>query len=236
MEGRERTLAWGVHVLTASGAVLAFLALIAVEAGSTDKALLWLFAALVIDGVDGSLARAVKVRERMPRISGESLDLVVDYLTYVFVPAMLIWQGGYLPKPLALPLTAAILVSSLYVFAREDMKTEDGYFRGFPALWNLVAFYFVATEPSTAIAAAVTVALIALTFAPIHVVHPFRVTDFGEALPIVAVAWGATTAALLVPGWSVLINTFLLLMSLGTAGALVALGLLRTVRGPKRAQ
>lgn len=236
MEGRERTLAWGVHLLTASGVVLALLAWSAVQRGELRQALLWLFAALVIDGVDGSLARAGRVREVLPRISGESLDLVVDYLTYVFVPAVLIWQGDFLPSLVALPLVAAILVSSLYVFAREDMKTVDGYFRGFPALWNVVAFYLVMAEPSAAVATGVTVGLTALTFAPIHVVHPFRVKDFGEALPIVAVAWGVVTAALLVPGWSVLIHTFLLLMSLGTGAALAAMGLVRTVRGPKPVQ
>lgn len=230
--GEGRVLAWGVHLLTASGVVLALLALNAVEQGNEIAALAWLGVALIVDGVDGTLARAAKVRERVPNIDGDALDLVVDYLTYVFVPALLIWRGNYLPDPVALPLAAAILVSSLYVFARRDMKTADGYFRGFPALWNVVALYFVVAAPSSTVAAAIVVILIVMTFAPIHVVHPFRARDFGATLPIVAIAWAAFTAPLLVPGLSVFAKAFLLIMSLAAAAALVVMGLLRTARGP----
>src|SRR5688572_10585171 len=104
-----------VHLLTASGAVLALLAVVAVQERNWNLAFLWLAAALAIDGVDGSLARMARVRERLPRIDGAILDLVIDYLTYVFVPTLIIWQAGLLPEPLALPLAAAIQISSLYV-------------------------------------------------------------------------------------------------------------------------
>src|SRR5688500_4675133 len=96
-EASGRVLAWGVHVFTATGAVLALLALDAVERGEWHEALLWLFAALVIDGVDGTLARAMRVAERVPRIDGAALDLVIDYLNYVLVPALLIWRAELLP-------------------------------------------------------------------------------------------------------------------------------------------
>src|SRR5215207_9574991 len=115
-------VAWGVHLFTAAGVIVALLALLAIERGQPRSALLWLFVALVIDGIDGTFARAAKVHERVPRIDGESLDLVVDYVTYVLVPAWFILEGGYLPRALALPLIASILVSSLYTFARRDMK------------------------------------------------------------------------------------------------------------------
>ena len=124
--------AWGVHLFTSLGVVLGLLALVAIERGEPREALLWLLLALLVDGVDGTLARAAKVQERLPRIDGAALDLIIDYLNYVFIPVLLIWHGRYLPDQLALPLSAAILVSSLYVFARRDMKTDDGYFRGFP--------------------------------------------------------------------------------------------------------
>jgi len=240
MTGKTRpeptAAAWGVHLLTASGVVLALLALDAVQRGDNEIALLWLGAAMIVDGIDGTLARSVNVRERLPRIDGEALDLVVDYLTYVFVPALMIWQGGFLPGPIAMPLTAGILVSSLYVFARRDMKTDDGYFRGFPALWNVVAFYLVVAEPSATAAAVSVGALIAMTFAPVHVVHPFRVRDYGPVLPMVAIVWAAVTAALLLPGWSILLHHFLLFMSLATAAAILAMGVLRTIRGARTGQ
>lgn len=215
--------------------MLALLALIAVDQGDELAALAWLGVALFIDGVDGTLARAAKVREQVPNMSGDVLDLVVDYLTYVFVPALLIWRGDYLLSAVAFPLVAAILASSLYIFSRRDMKTDDGYFRGFPALWNVVALYFVATTPSPGSATAVVVILIVMTFAPIHVVHPFRVRDYGATLPAIAIAWAAFTASLLVPGLAVFAKSFLLVMSLATLAVLVVMGLLRTARG-QRAQ
>ncbi|HYI42791.1 MAG TPA: CDP-alcohol phosphatidyltransferase family protein, partial [Sphingomicrobium sp.] len=112
-----------MHLFTSIGIVVAFLALLAIESGDFREGLLWLVAALVIDGVDGSMARAARVRERLPRIDGEALDLIIDYITYVLLPVLLIWRGSYLPEPWALPLCAAILSSSLYIFARRDMKT-----------------------------------------------------------------------------------------------------------------
>ena len=226
-------VAWAVHFLTATGVVFALLALRALDQGNQLAALGWLGVALIVDGVDGTLARKFAIRERLPQIDGASLDLVVDYVTYVFLPALIIWRGEYLLDSVSFPLTAAILLSSLYVFARRDMKTEDGYFRGFPALWNVVAFYLVVATPGTAVATAVVVILIVMTFAPIHVVHPFRVRDYSVVLPIVAAAWAICSAPLLIPGLSVLAKTFFLIMSLVTAAALVVMGLLRTARGPR---
>lgn len=227
--------AWAVHLFTATGIVLALLALLAIAAGKPQEALLWLFAALVIDGVDGTLARAANVRERLPRIDGEVLDLVIDYISYVFVPVLFIWRGGYLPAPLVLPLSAAILISSLYVFARRDMKTEDGYFRGFPALWNIVAFYFFVLAPDPATSAIAVATLVVMTFAPVHVAHPFRVRDHGWLLPALAILWSASTVALLLPELSQLASSILALLSLGSAVVLIGMGLLRTARGPRQA-
>lgn len=226
-------LAWGVHLFTATGAVLALLAMLAIERGRPEMALLWLFVALVIDGVDGMLARAAKVRERVPRIDGDALDLVVDYLTYVLVPVWFILRGGYLPDSLALPLGAAILVSSLHVFARRDMKTDDGYFRGFPALWNVIAFYSFVLRPTRLDNAAVVVAFVLMTFAPVHVVHPFRARDYSPLPAILAMVWTASTAALLLPLEQPL-RPILIWVSLASAGLLIALGLVRTVRGERR--
>jgi len=227
-----RIAAWAIHALTAAGAVLALLALAAIESGRAREALVWLLAALVIDGVDGTLARHARVSERLPRIDGPALDLVVDYLTYVFVPAWFLWRLGAFPAPVALPLTALILLSALYTFARRDMKTRDGYFRGFPALWNVVALYLYVAALPPWLAAAVAIVLLVMTFAPVHVVHPFRVRDFGIGPPAAASVWGLATLSLLLP-LDDRSRGVALGVSLAAAAVLVAMGLVRTVRGAR---
>ena len=229
-----RWLAWGVHALTASGAALALLAIDAVFRAAYREALLWLFAALAVDGIDGTLARTARVGERLPRIDGAALDLVIDYLTYVVIPALIIWRMDVLPEGWGLPLCALVLMSSLYVFARRDMKTDDGFFRGFPALWNVVAFYFVVAPPTALVAASVIVGLIILTFAPVHVVHPFRARGYGGWLPVIAIAWAASSAACLLPAIMGGPSPLLLAISLGTAAILFGIGLMRSWRGPAR--
>ena len=226
-----RALAWAVHLFSATGAVLALLALVAIDGHRWTEAMLWLFAALVVDGVDGTLARAARVKTLAPRIDGDALDLVVDYLNYVFVPTMFLLEAQLLPATAALPLAALIQLSSIYVFARRDMKTADGYFRGFPALWNIVALYLFAARIDPATAAAIVGILVALTFAPIHFLHPMRSPDYRPLPPILGLAWAVSTLALLLPVGDAA-RELLLAVSAASAVAIVGLGLLRTVRGP----
>lgn len=225
--------AWTVHAFTAAGAVLALLALLAVERGEFAEALAWLAAALGVDAVDGTLARAAHVKTRLPRIDGAALDLIIDYLTYVFVPALMIVRAELVPAEWAPALAAAVLVSSLYVFARADMKTEDHYFRGFPALWNVVAFYLYVARPGETVGGVLVAALVVATFAPIHFVHPFRVRDYGRFLPALALLWAAATIVLLWPEWSDTARSWLFLASSATGLTLIALGLWRSVRGDR---
>jgi phosphatidylcholine synthase len=227
--------AWLVHLFTASGVVIAFLALAAISRSEWRLALLWLLAALAIDGVDGTLARWARVKEVVPRIDGEAFDLIVDYLNYVFVPTIFICAAGLVPGSLTLPLAAAILLSSVYVFVRKDMKTEDNYFRGFPALWNVVALYLFAARAGPAVGAAVVLVLAVLSFAPIVFVHPFRVRDWQPWLKLLALLWAAATLALLWPGLSSELARVSLFASLGLAAILIALSLVRTLRGPSPA-
>jgi phosphatidylcholine synthase len=227
----QKLLAWSVHLFTASGAVLALLALAAVLDRRWNEALLWLFAALVVDGIDGTFARAARVKEIAPRIDGDTLDLVIDYLSYVFVPTLFLWRAELIPAELAPLLGALIQLSSLYVFARRDMKTDDGYFRGFPALWNLVALYLYVTAADPAVGALAVIILAAMSFAPVHFVHPFRVRDFRPWLPILALVWSAATLALLLPLGEGLRDA-LLALSVTVSVLLVLLGLVRTFRGP----
>ena len=158
--------------------------------------MVWLAVALFVDGIDGSLARWARVKEKAPRIDGDTLDLVIDYLTFVLVPTLFLWRAELIPLPLAPWLAGAILISSLYVFARTDMKTDGGYFRGFPALWNLVAFYLFVLQVRPATGAIVVVILVAATFAPIHFVHPFRVREYGKWLPALTAGWASDLALL----------------------------------------
>jgi phosphatidylcholine synthase len=223
--------AWAIHLLTGSGAVLAFLALLAVEQGRFRLALIWLATALIVDGIDGPLARWVGVKQLSPRLDGSMLDVVVDYVTYVFLPAIIIYRAGLFPQDYALVGVAAMLLSSLYTFARTDMKTDDNFFRGFPALWNIVAFYLYLMRPGRIAGTVVVGAFALLTFAPIHFVHPVRVRSFQPWLGVLTVAWGLSSMALLWPGWSPVWMQALLALSLTGAGGLVAIGLRRTLRG-----
>jgi len=231
--GPPAAIAWLVHAFTASGALLALLALMAVEERDWTMALVWLTVALFVDGVDGSLARWARVKEKAPRIDGDTLDLVIDYLTFVLVPTLFLWRAELIPLSLAPYLAAAILISSLYVFARTDMKTDGGYFRGFPALWNLVAFYLFVLGARPEVGTIVVVLLVAATFAPIHFVHPFRVREYGKWLPLLTIVWGIATCALLWPQLEGAARTAVVTASIASAGILLALGLLRSLRDLK---
>ena len=232
--GPPAAFAWLVHAFTATGALWALLALMAVEERDWTLALVWLAVALFVDGIDGTLARWARIKEKAPRIDGDTLDLVIDYLTFVLVPTLFLWRAELIPPNLAPWLAGAILISSLYVFARTDMKTDGGYFRGFPALWNLVAFYLFVLQARPEIGAVVVVLLVAATFAPIHFVHPFRVREYGIWLPALTVVWGLATCALLSPDLSEDLRSILATVSIASAGVLVVLGLLRSLRDLKQ--
>src|SRR5262245_66518432 len=146
-------------------------------------------AALFVDGIDGTFARRPKVAELLPRWSGDVLDLVVDFVTYVFVPAYAIAAGGLLPDALAVPAGIVIVVTGALYFADRDMKTEDNYFRGFPTLWNAAAFYLFILKPEPWIAASIVGVLAVLTFVPFKFLHPFRVVRLRELNIAAMVAW-----------------------------------------------
>ena len=164
-----------IHVLTASGAALAFLALRAAVAGRWPEMFMWLGLALIVDAVDGPLARYFRVSETLPRWSGDTLDLVVDFVTYVFVPAYAIAASGLLSAPLDVAAGIAITVTGALYFADRRMKMPDNYFRGFPTLWNAAAFYLLLLRPAPWLAAAIVTLLCVLTFVPFPFVHPLRV-------------------------------------------------------------
>jgi len=188
--GRSRVsdaLAFSVHIFTASGAVLALLALLAVIDHKWPLMFWILGVALIVDGVDGIFARRLHVAERLPRWSGDVLDLVVDFLTYVFIPAFAVVASGLLPLPVAIVCATAIIISGALYFADRQMKTADYYFRGFPAVWNVPLFYFFLLQPPAWIAALAIFLLAICTFVPVPFVHPFRVKR-GRAISIALLA------------------------------------------------
>src|SRR6202045_4936191 len=170
-----RAAAFSVHVFTALGAGLALIAMLEAVREHWAAMFAWLGVALVIDAIDGPVARRLDVVHVQPNWSGEVLDLVVDFVTYVFVPAYAIAASGLL-LPLAAPLLGVgIAVTGALYFADRRMKTADNHFRGFPGLWNIAAFYLFLLHPAPALGSLGVLILIALTFAPFHFVHPVRV-------------------------------------------------------------
>src|SRR5262245_12322895 len=190
--------AFAVHLFTASGAALALLALLAAVAQRWEAMFVCLGIALFVDGIDGTMARRLQVAERLPRWSGDVLDLVVDFVTYVFVPAFAIATGGLLPDLLAVPAGIAIVMTGALYFADRNMKTEDNYFRGFPTLWNAAAFYLFVLKPSPWLAAAAVAALAILTFVPFKFVHPFRVERLRILNITAVVVWSALASIAIV--------------------------------------
>jgi phosphatidylcholine synthase len=220
----ETVRAFTVHVFTASGAALGLLALILATGGHWAAMFFCLGAALTVDGIDGPLARAFNVKELLPRWNGEALDLVVDFVTYVFVPAYAIAASGLLPEALAIPSGLIVVISGALYFADRNMKTAENYFRGFPAAWNLVAFYLYVLTPEPWVSAVTIVALAILTFAPVRFVHPLRVKHW-RALNIAFMAvWAAlafiTVITDLAPGPAVRIALCIIALYFLVAGLL----------------
>ena len=222
-----RLSAAAVHLLTASGAVLALLALRAVHQGDWQMMFVWLGAALIVDAADGPLARKLEVKTVLPRFSGERLDLIVDYLTYVAVPAYALTEAPLLPDHARLPAAAAILLSSLFHVADMESKTEEGYFVGFPAIWNIVLLYLFALGLPPYVALVVVASFVLATFVPLLAVHPFRVARLRPLTCLITLLWaGAAAAAVANPFPSPLWVQVLLV---ATALYLAGLGLYRSL-------
>lgn len=167
-------LAWIAHLYTATGIVLALLATGMAFAHNFRAAFIYLVIATVVDATDGWLARAARVKERLPGFDGALMDNIIDYVTYVFIPALIVWQADLVPT--AFPVCAAMTVSSLYGFCRTDAKVEAGdhYFTGFPSYWNIVVIYLYIAGLPPAVNAGVLVALAVMVFVPIRYIYPSR--------------------------------------------------------------
>jgi phosphatidylcholine synthase len=189
--------AWLTHLYTATGAALAFLSLAAIVSGNIRDAFVWLIAAVAVDASDGLLARAFRVHDRLPGIDGAHLDDIVDYLTFVFVPAFLLYHAGRLPAGWGLAVVFAMLVASAIAFSKSDAKTADHFFTGFPSYWNIVAFYLYVFGTPAGVNAVVLLVLCLLVFVRIGYVYPSRTTTLRGLTMGLGCAWGALLLYLL---------------------------------------
>ncbi len=181
--------ALAVHLFTATGAVFAMLAMLAAVDQKWDLMFLWLVVAFIVDGIDGPLARKYHVKKYAAQFDGVLLDLIIDYLTYVFIPAFALFKSGLMDGWSGWLMIIIITFASAMYFADTRMKTKDNSFSGFPGCWNMVVLVLFALEPGWQVNLFVVMALSVAMFLPLKFVHPVRTDRWrGITLPI-ALAW-----------------------------------------------
>jgi phosphatidylcholine synthase len=226
-------LPWIAHLYTATGTVLALLATAMTFAHNFRSAFIFLVVATFVDSTDGVLARAFKVKERLPQFDGALLDNIIDYMTYVFVPALIVWQANLVPVPF--PVCSAMLLSSAYGFANTAAKVERGdhFFTGFPSYWNIVVVYLYILQLPPIVNAAILSVLAILVFVPIRYIYPSRTKTLQLPTLILGAAWAAlstwmifrlpatdgpwTALSLVFPAWYVGLSLWLNGRELNTA-------------------
>lgn len=231
-----RLLAWGAHALTMSGLAFATLSMLSLIHGEIGWMWVWLAVALLVDGVDGTYARYARVKEVVPWFDGGILDIVIDYLTWTFIPALFMYK--WVPmgsRPVASFLLILILVSSMFCYANAGWKSTDNYFVGFPAAWNIAAVMVWILQTPAWLNIVATIVLAVLTLVPTHYVHPARVTRFRTLNIIAVLVWFAGTAwALVVIHYGPLQDssrTLPLILSVVSGLWLVGVGVIRDVHG-----
>jgi len=200
---RAELLAFSIHILTATGAFMAFLSIVAAAENDFNMAFFWLGMALIIDGVDGPLARKLEVKKWWPHWSGDTLDNVIDYTTFVMIPAFILYQSGLLDtsaefekngevisKFFSFGAAALIVITSAIYYADTRMKTEDYGFKGFPVCWNMVVFALFVVSPSPMFSLIFILVTAILTFTPITFIHPVRVKVMREISIAAFIIWG----------------------------------------------
>ena len=190
-------MAWGVHSFTACGAICGFLSLQATYARHWREALLWLVVGIVIDACDGTFARLLRVKQVLPNFDGELLDNLIDYLNYVFVPAVILHVANLLPKDISIPAAVAVCLASAYQFCQRDAKTTDHFFLGFPSYWNVLVLYLLALHLSPLVNLAIVVLLIVLVFVPVKYIYVNRTRPFQKLTLTLTVIWAATMLRIL---------------------------------------
>jgi phosphatidylcholine synthase len=209
-----RAAGFSVHVFTASGGAVAVLALYAAIERHFAISFAWLGLAFFIDGIDGTLARAARVQVTAASIDGAVLDLVIDFLTYVLVPVVALWRSDLMPTEASFWIGLIVTITSALYFADTRMKTDDLWFRGFPATWNIVVFYLFVLRLPWVINAIVLLGAAALMFTPIVFIHPLRVLRLRALTIAMTCAWFALAATAIIEnleprawvGWGLIVT------------------------------
>lgn len=220
-------LPWVAHAYTATGTVWAFLATAMIFAHDFRAAFIFLVVATFVDSTDGVLARAFNVKERIPYFDGALLDNIIDYMTFVFIPALIVWRADLVGPSLAYPICAAMLMSSAYGFAHAGAKIDvgDHFFTGFPSYWNIVVVYLYILQPPKIASAILLLALAVLVFVPIRYIYPSRTRTFQTATLCLGATWAVlftfmifrlpatdgpwTALSLVFPVWYVALSLYL---------------------------
>lgn len=190
----DRLKALSVHLLTATGAVLSMFAMLAAVEGKWSLMFLWLVVALIVDGIDGPLARKYETHKNWPTYDGVLMDLIVDYLTYVFIPAYALFKSGLLTGWTGWLAIIVIVYGSVVYFADTRMKTTDKSFAGFPACWNMVVLVLFAVAPSQTTILFVVIFLTIAMFTNLKFIHPVRTKRWRNVSLSVCIAWIAFAA------------------------------------------
>lgn len=190
LSNRPQIVAWSIHLFTASGALWGLLAILAIVQHQWQAAFLWMAVAVAVDGLDGTLARRFRVVGMTPDFDGALLDNIIDYETYVVVPALLIYEAGLLPPPLLLAGVAIVLLSSAFQFCQADAKTDDYAFKGFPSYWNVLVFYLFMFTFAPWLNFVIVLACAVLVFVPVKYLYPSRMNRYRGVTVAATAVWG----------------------------------------------
>ena len=189
--------AWSVHVFTAMGALAGLLAIIAISDNDWMWAFFWMIITVIVDGVDGTLARCFKVKEVLPHFDGSLLDNIVDYLTFTMIPAFFIYEAGLIPLQTGFLGSIAIILASSYQFCQADAKTDDNYFKGFPSYWNVVVLYLFLLDLDPMWNLLILLVLAVLAFVPLKYIYPTRSAILRRVTITFSLIWALTLAVAL---------------------------------------
>lgn len=163
-----------VHFLTGSGIIFSFLALVSVIEGYKLQTFMFLGVALIIDIIDGTLARRYKIDVIFPNIDGKTLDTIIDYINYILIPCIMLYKFNYLPQNFSLIIPIVILCISLYSYINIKLIDASFSYLGFPSIWNIILLYLEILSFNKWINLLIIIFFVFLKFVPFKVLHPMR--------------------------------------------------------------
>ena len=194
---QEKFLGTLVHLLTGFGIIAGFFSLISVLNNNQKDAFLWLGLAFLIDSIDGTLARKFDVKKNLPNIDGKMLDSIIDFFNYVIIPSIMIYWFNYVPDQFIVLIPVILIFISIFSYVNLNILTNDNYYNGFPAIWNVIVLYFYIFGTSQNVNLILLTLLIFLKFSPLKCIHPLRVKRFKNLSIIFAIIWFLTSALLI---------------------------------------